>query len=102
MGVLEIFEERGIRIPEDFSLISFDNAHSLHLFSPSITSVSQPVEALGHRAVQILSIEAWEQPDHDHIKEIMPVKLIKRNSVVPPANYKKTGKSANRKTIDTT
>jgi len=102
VGVLEIFEERGIRIPKDFSLISFDNAHSLHLFSPSITSVSQPVEALGHRAVQILSSEAWEQPDHDHIKEIMPVKLIKRNSVVPPANYKKTGKSTNRKTIDTT
>lgn len=97
IGILEIFKERGIRIPSDFSVISFDNARSLHLFSPPITSVRQPVDDLGARAVDILFSDAWEQADYRQLIEIMPVNLIERSSVMSPANNKKTGKLLSQK-----
>lgn len=89
VGILEVFKERGVRVPEDFSLISFDDARSLHLFAPAITSVRQPVEELGARAVDILFSSGWEQPDFRRLTELMPVTLMERNSVTAPANNKK-------------
>lgn len=89
IGILEVFKERGIRVPEDFSIISFDNARSLHLFAPPITAVHQPVEDLGARAVDILFSDSWDQPDFRQLVEIVPVSLIERSSVAPPANNQK-------------
>ena len=89
IGILEVFKEHGIRVPQDFSLISFDNARSLHLFAPPITAVRQPVDDLGARAVDLLFSEDWEHPDFRQRTEIMPVSLIERSSVAPPANNKK-------------
>lgn len=88
IGILETFKERSVRVPQDFSLISFDNVGPLHLFSPPITSVRQPVEELGARAVDILFSNAWEQPNYRQLMEIMPVTLIERSSVTAPANNK--------------
>lgn len=88
VGILEVFNGRGIRVPEDFSLISFDDARSLHLFAPAITSVRQPVEQLGERAVDILFSDDWDQADFRQRTELTPVTLIERRSVAPPANNK--------------
>ena len=88
IGILEVFKERGVRIPEDLSHISFDNARALHLFAPPITAVRQPVEDLGARAVDILFCDAWEQPGFRQRIEIMPVTLMERSSVTAPANKK--------------
>ncbi|WP_342857897.1 LacI family DNA-binding transcriptional regulator [Pacificibacter sp. AS14] len=81
VGILEVFKERGIRIPEDFSLISFDDARSLHLFSPAVTAVRQPVDLLGTRAVDILFSPEWENSDFTSRTELLPVELIERGSV---------------------
>lgn len=89
VGILEVFHARGIRVPDDFSIISFDDARSLHLFAPAITSVRQPVEDLGQRAVEILFSDAWDQPNFKALTERLPVKLIERRSVSTPANKKK-------------
>jgi len=88
VGILEVFNARGIRVPEDFSLISFDDARSLHLFAPAITSVRQPVDRLGERAVDILFSDGWDQKDFRQRTELMPVTLIERSSVAAPANKK--------------
>lgn len=89
VGILEVFHERKIKVPDDFSLISFDDARSLHLFAPAITSVRQPVDQLGERSVEILFSDAWDQPDFKALTERMPVRLIERSSVAMPANKKK-------------
>ncbi|WP_264195044.1 LacI family DNA-binding transcriptional regulator [Loktanella gaetbuli] len=89
VGILEVFRARSIRVPEDFSLISFDDARSLHLFAPAITAVCQPVEQLGARAVEILFSDSWGQPGFKALTERLPVNLIERRSVSTPANNKK-------------
>jgi LacI family transcriptional regulator len=98
VGILEVFKERGIQVPEDFSLISFDDARSLHLFAPAITAVRQPVEELGTRAVDILFSDAWDAPDFQQVIETMPVTLIERSSVAAPANKKKQAIQYNENT----
>lgn len=90
VGILEVFNARGVRVPEDFSLISFDDTRSLHLFAPAITSVRQPVDQLGERAVDILFSDDWDQPDFRRQTELMPVTLTERRSVGAPANKKKS------------
>lgn len=93
VGILEVFHARGIRVPDDFSLISFDDARSLHLFAPAITSVRQPVDQLGERAVDILFSDDWDQPDFRRSTELTPVTLIERCSVAAPAKSKSKSKT---------
>lgn len=95
LGILEVFKERGIRVPIDFSVISFDDVRSLHLFDPPITSVRQPVDLLGARAVEILFSDAWDQPNFKPLTELLPVTLIARSSVADLAKTKKPPETAN-------
>jgi LacI family transcriptional regulator len=86
VGVLEMFRARGIRVPDDISLISFDGVRSLHLFDPAITTVVQPVDALGRRAVEMLLDGPWDDQAFRASRERLPVTLIERASVAPPAS----------------
>ena len=53
-GVLEVAEERGIRVPEDISLIGFDdNPLSSHL-RPALTTIRQPFFEMGYKAIEQL------------------------------------------------
>lgn len=84
VGVLEIFHAQGVRVPEDISLVSFDNVRSLHLFAPAITAVEQPVSAMGRRAVEMLLEGDWDNPKFLETTELLPVRLIERQSVSAP------------------
>lgn len=52
-GIREL-KKLNVRIPMDVAIVSFDEESSFDLIDPPITSVIQPVEELGDRAVQIL------------------------------------------------
>lgn len=84
VGVLEVFHAQGVRVPEDISLVSFDNVRSLHLFAPAITAVEQPVSTMGRRAIEMLLDGAWDDPAFLETTELLPVRLIERQSVCAP------------------
>lgn len=84
VGVLEVFHAQGVRVPEDISLVSFDNVRSLHLFAPAITAVEQPVYAMGRRAVEMLVDGDWDNTKFLETTELLPVRLIERQSVSAP------------------
>jgi LacI family transcriptional regulator len=54
MGCLKAFKEENIKIPEDISLITFDENPYLSYIKPSITCISQPIEDICKIAVKIL------------------------------------------------
>jgi LacI family transcriptional regulator len=83
IGVLEILNAAGVRVPQDISLVGFDDVGPLHLFAPAVTAVRQPVRALGIRALSLLLDTDWTDPEKLPSEEIMPVTLIMRNSVAP-------------------
>lgn len=82
IGVYQVFRDRGIRIPEDISVVSFDDTPRSELMVPAITTFRQHLQTMGGRAVDLLMdlIHAPESVDPStHIRE--PLTLIVRDSV---------------------
>ena len=82
LGVYRVFKAREIRIPEDVSIVSFDDTRLSELMSPPITTFRQHLHRMGGRAVDLLMDfvhpSAAVDPDQ-HIRE--PMTLIVRDSV---------------------
>jgi LacI family transcriptional regulator len=54
VGLLKAAEEMGLRCPEDFGLVSFDDYPWLGIFHPKLTTVELPKYQLGQEAVELL------------------------------------------------
>ncbi|WP_334174149.1 LacI family DNA-binding transcriptional regulator [Pseudoxanthobacter sp.] len=85
IGLMEVFREAGLHVPADVSLVGFDDVGPLHLFAPPVTSVRQPIRALGARALALLLETDWQKPAEKRPPELLPVELVVRESVAPPA-----------------
>ena len=53
-GVLREASERGINVPTDIAVVGFDGVSEGSYFSPSLTTISQPLAAIGSAAVERL------------------------------------------------
>lgn len=84
IGVIEVLRAEGISIPEQISVIGFDDVGPLHLFAPPLTAIRQPVRGIGSRALSLLLDTDWQQPAKAS-EELLPVEIVVRNSVAPPA-----------------
>jgi LacI family transcriptional regulator len=82
-GCLEVIRDAGLRIPEDLSIVGFDDVGPLHLFEPPLTAVRQPVELLGRRAVELVLAQTLGEAPTE--VERLPVELVVRSSVAAPA-----------------
>ncbi|MDF2725608.1 MAG: LacI family transcriptional regulator [Paenibacillus sp.] len=60
VGALQAAKEAGIRVPNELSVVSFDNTILASVTDPPLTSISQPMELLGAAAVDLL-LEQLEQ-----------------------------------------
>ncbi len=84
IGVMEVLREAGVSIPEEVSIVGFDDVGPLHLFSPAVTAVRQPLHQLGQRALEILLQTVAADAEPVHQEELLPVTLIERDSVASP------------------
>ena len=83
-GILKAMYEVGKQIPEDLSIVGFDNTKGCEYSKPALTSVDQPVYDRGRMAVEALvSAIREENPTLTH--KTLPVSLKVRNSVAPLA-----------------
>jgi LacI family transcriptional regulator len=55
MGVYQAAKEAGLRIPEDLSVVGFDNLRDLSLMTPALTTVDQFVEEMGTIATEMIT-----------------------------------------------
>ncbi len=78
VDAIHALREMGIRIPEDISVVGYDNVPISELFIPRLTSISQPFKEMGKRAVDIL-IDMIENkiPNADKEYVFEPVLLIR-------------------------
>ncbi|WP_164232899.1 LacI family DNA-binding transcriptional regulator [Microbacterium hydrocarbonoxydans] len=74
-GVYQALGERGIRVPDDISVISFDDEELAEYHRPGLTTARLPYEEMGRRGVRMLLGES--EPAH----ELVPMPLIVRESV---------------------
>jgi len=87
VGVLQACRERGIRVPEDLSVVGFDNTILSRIVTPALTTVAQPIYELGRRTVHLLmdGIENESQPKN---REVLEPRLIVRESTAPPSTHR--------------
>ncbi|GAA4424558.1 LacI family DNA-binding transcriptional regulator [Georgenia halophila] len=83
-GVWRAAAELGLRIPEDLSLVSFDDAPWMSMVTPGVTAVAQDVMALGETAVEML-LERLAEPDAPARTIVLPAPVVHRGSTAPPA-----------------
>ena len=83
LGVLEVARGRGLAVPADLSLISFDNTPAVRYSQPPISSVDQPVAQTASRAVELLIGAQRGEPGEDSIVHVEGG-FFARESVAPP------------------
>lgn len=79
---VEVARELGLRVPQDLSVVGFDNVPESVLCSPSLTTVSQPLHDMGATALRMLvELLAGREPAHPRVR--LPVRLVERDSSGP-------------------
>ncbi|GAA4805076.1 LacI family DNA-binding transcriptional regulator [Litoribaculum gwangyangense] len=79
ISVMLAAKERGLSIPEELSLIGFNNEPVDELLEPSLTSIDQPGFRMGEEAAQLL-IKQIRNPKAPYEKRILKSFLVVRNS----------------------
>lgn len=78
---LQAFKRIGLRVPEDISIISYDDHYSFKLHSPSISVIEQPIDGIAIKAVQLLMDQMTNENDFAIEKVLQAGKLVIRESV---------------------
>lgn len=74
--------ERGLKVPEDFSLVGFDNIQKDILMSIPLDSISTSAESIGEKSVDILMDNIKHREHWDVCQETLNVELVTRGSVI--------------------
>lgn len=81
MGVINGLRDQNIRVPEDVSVMGFNDIYEASIFYPKITTVAQPLYDMGSSSMRILIKKLRNEPvDQEHI--VWPYQIIERDSVI--------------------
>jgi DNA-binding LacI/PurR family transcriptional regulator len=83
LGTLKACHELDRAVPEDLSLVSFDDHPFFAHFSPAITAVSQPLEEMGRAAVDML-FQLMDGKEPPRRAVVLPPLLVERGSCAAP------------------
>ncbi len=87
MGAMSAFEAVGIRVPEDVSVVGFDDIFFARLARPPLTTINIPREQLGRLAFEVLS--KMDRSKHQRCSErVLETSLVVRKSTAPPRKHK--------------
>lgn len=83
IGCICAFKEKGIKVPEDISVVGFDNDIEARFISPGLTTIDQPALEKGAMAAEALfRMINGEELGNAHME--IPFQLVKRNSLTAP------------------
>jgi LacI family transcriptional regulator len=81
MGAMDAVRSRGLRVPEDISILGFDDIPQAAMVRPALTTVRQPLEHMGRLATQML-IDQLKNPEKELGRIELPTELIVRDSAI--------------------
>ena len=88
LATLEVARSLDLRVPEDLSLISFDNTPLVHFTQPPLTAIDQAIAATASKAVELI-ISVLKREEQPKTLTVISAALIERGSVCTlafPAN----------------
>jgi len=89
IGVLRACGDCGLRVPEEMSVVGFDDIPLADLVNPRLTTVRQPIEQIGRLAVErlLLRMGSTDEPAQ---RWLLDTELRHRESSAPPGQRRKT------------
>jgi LacI family transcriptional regulator len=82
-GAIAALREVGRRVPDDVSVVGYDDVPSAADFNPPLTTVRVPQAELGRTAVRLATQPAGDATGREHV--MLGTHLVIRGSVGPPA-----------------
>ena len=84
IGAMQCARERGLRLPEDLSIVGFDDMETAAIVVPGLTTVRQPLVEMGRMAVSLLT-RLLDNQRVEALNVELATKLVVRGSTAPPA-----------------
>jgi len=85
IGALRLLRDRAVAIPDEVSLVGFDDLDLSELLNPPLTVIDRPTFALGSSAAELLRCRL-ATPDREQQHLTLPVELVVRGSTAPPTH----------------
>jgi LacI family xylobiose transport system transcriptional regulator len=82
LGVLEAARERGIRVPEQLSIVGYDDVPLAQWSSPSLTTVHQPLQKMAEEAARLI-LRLRDGADAPTSRMDLATHLVVRDSTAP-------------------
>jgi LacI family transcriptional regulator len=82
--VLHAMSERGLRCPDDISLVGFDDDPEAEYFSPGLTTIRQDFDEIGRLSVGLL-LDVIETGATTRQHLVLEPELVVRQSAAPPS-----------------
>lgn len=79
VGVMHAAAEMGIKIPDDLSVMGYDNLPIARYMMPPLTTVAQPFVEMSEKAVELL-LNSITMPDLEPQKAVLPTQLVIRET----------------------
>jgi LacI family transcriptional regulator, galactose operon repressor len=83
VGTMRAAHERGVRVPDDLSVIGYDDIAYATMVGPMLTTVRQPLGDLGRTAVNLL-LRLLERPSSQPRQIELSTRLVVRDTTTPP------------------
>ena len=84
IGLLGAALDAGVGVPDDLSIVGFDDIPASSWTTPRLTTVHQPIREKGRRAAHRLISAIRAGSDHEPVVELLPTRLVVRSSSAPP------------------
>lgn len=85
IGAIRAIMDRGLRVPEDISVVGFDDIQSAAFHNPSLTTIRQPLQQMGVVAARILLQRIRGQATFPDAVPIVPELVIRASTCPAPA-----------------
>src|SRR5690606_39099760 len=83
--VIEVARSLGLRVPQDLSVVGFDNIPESVQCTPPLTTVNQPMQRMGAEAITLLlDLMRGVSDRSTHVQ--LPTELVVRGSTAPPGS----------------
>lgn len=83
IGAIQAARGRGLRLPEELSVVGFDDTVEASIVTPAVTTVRQPLVEMGRMAVSLL-IRLLEKERFEALHVDLATRLVVRESTAPP------------------
>jgi LacI family transcriptional regulator len=89
IGAMRAILEMGLKIPNDVSLVGFDDIPIASMLRVPLTTVAQPIRLMGKAAVDLITERIKASPSLPHRHTVLDTKLVVRESAAPPRKHEK-------------